>query len=93
MLYHDTRTLFLAVNVVVIIALQAHMNGFHRSNIVDSMLHLMQCLMLLHITLLSFPHLTECTKVLALDMEVHRIGFYVSFLVHSLYQDRIPGSG
>lgn len=92
MLYHDARTLFLAMNIVVIIALQAHMNGFHRSDIVDSVLHLMQCLVLLRITLPSFPHLAECTEVLALDMEIHRIRFYALCVAHTHYRDRIPES-
>lgn len=80
------------MNIVVIIALQAHMNGFHRSNIVDSVLHLMQCLVLLLVTLPSFPHLAECTEVLALDMEIHRIWFYASCIAHTHYRDRIPES-
>lgn len=49
----------LAVNCVIVIALQTNMNSLHRSNLTHNPFYLMQSSMLLHLSSPSQSYLTE----------------------------------
>ena len=74
-LLHDTRTLLLAVHLVLVVALQSDMDGLHRGHVIHGLLHGVQRLMLLAITTIPNSHLTEAAEILAHNVQIDGVRF------------------
>ena len=61
----------LAVNRVIVIALQANMNRLHRSNFTHNPFYLMQSSVLLQLTSVPQSYLTERAEVFTDNMQIH----------------------